>query len=590
MSQMPAEISGSEFIMRASASNSDSRLPAPLMVVAVSMMAAGLWSCDSPALSESDTEVMRDIYCTGLHMPHDPYVRAETLRAMKLSGDPALIEHAEPLVRDDHPMVRVAAIDALLTGEHPEVDEHIARVFGRGDEEERFHLLDLVLNSDDPKLRDSIAERADDTESSRIRRHNLEATLIDELRDDGDEVRRRVLASRLSQSIGDGGPEGMKMALNRLAQPDRSDDDRQQLVTALGRYVRDGDPIIEGMALRALVEEGQPDRAEPLVEQLEDESNDIDERVDAARALVIGRAPGAKDVFADIVARADTDDPQQGGIPDRPADERLVRYAQMGMVALGDDDSIGAVQRQLRDATTVHELEILDALSVSSSADTTVTLRNRVDDSESKIRHRAIELYAPRDDARGHTLIDLTSHEHLQTRLLAASLVAEYFPSLWQQHLEDSLESSLASDVRPALRILQELVEVRDNRQFVEAHHEALETLANGQRELTVPDTTSGDADAASRAISALASYLLFRLTDDRSYAETVVEDGDRSTQYALLEVLVDADSDEFEAMLRDHLYDDRFPFRLMAATALWNAFGDAVDWDRLQWCDEDDR
>ncbi len=524
------------------------------LVICVALLASAAFGCQSDELSESESQLVRDIFRSGLEMEPDPFVRAETLRALKLSDDPRLAQHAEELTRDGDAMVRVAALRTLAAAEHPDLNNRAAHLFNRGSEDEQFHILDLAIKKGDEELRESIIESAHNTNTTRLRRHALQQGLIAEV-EAADET------------------------------------ERDDLLTELGRFVLDDDAEIAGLALRVLIEYGQGERADRFLERLDDKSGSQQDQIHAAQVLATARAEAGRDGLLAVVAEAEADDPDELGIPQGPSDvdEDLLRWAILGLAAIGEDDFVHPAQRYLRDADTDSIVEVLDALSANPSPDATLSLRNRLRD-QAPVGYRALELYTTRDDARVTSVIQATSHRDYQTRRLAASLLVEHFSDSWIAHLEEQLGYSDPAGVKATLRLLQTLLASDDQLQIVEALEEPLHQLATGQgQEFVRDDTDDEDLAAVAHIISTLAADLLFRLGNDTTYADIIADHPDRQTLYIHLEYMATHQPGEHTDRLRQYLRDDSFARRLMAATGLWKAMGSDVDLHLLEWVIEDD-
>ncbi|MBU6162615.1 MAG: HEAT repeat domain-containing protein [Myxococcales bacterium] len=95
---------------------------------------------DQP-LAEVMAEALRD----GVEADN-PWIRAETLRLMALSGSPEWVATLRAGLQDAHPMVRVMAIEALLPAGDAEAQSVALTLLVQGDADAKSRLLDLFLS------------------------------------------------------------------------------------------------------------------------------------------------------------------------------------------------------------------------------------------------------------------------------------------------------------------------------------------------------------------------------------------------------------------------------------------------------------
>lgn len=506
------------------------------LILAVLLLCSTLLSCRSQNISEEEVLVLEAIFRSGLEMQDDPFVRAETLRVMALTEDPRLGEWAEPLSRDPDRMVRIAALRKLVQSGHELASRRALMNFTRGTETEQYQVLETVLRYGNESLRDSILERAQRSTSAKIRLRALEAGLLKEI----DEARQS------------GDP--------RLG---------AELLPALGRYVEDEDPQIAARALRALLEVGQEERARRFIDTFLNQGASLEERRAAGRILVAVRAESARDAFLEILERDGAYEDETFGIPQQRIDRELVRYAILGMSALGDEQFARPTQDYRTGADVEQTLEVLAALAPNPSADAAVTLSTAMRDAHPEIRRRAIVLYGERADAQSSRLRGAMGREDFEAQKLVVQILVERFADEWVDFLRTRLQSSQYGDVEQTLEQLRTLIRTE----------EELSTISGLRGELEHLVTLSIDDSQQQARIRSMAGYVLMRTSggvESQLVGDDVV---DLETRYAYLEYLIQNEPRAHVELFRSHLFDDSFALRLMAAAGLARAFAATIDW-----------
>ena len=529
--------------------NRHHRLTTTAGLLVALLAAAFSLGCQSDTITDDEARIAVDIYRTGLEMEADPYVRAETLRALATADDPRLAEFADPLTRDPDPMVRLAALDTLIHYDASRARDRAMLIYNQGDVDERRQVLHLSADSDNSRLRNVMLERAQRSSDASLRRLSLERGLIADI--------------QAAQEEGD----------EELLERD--------LYPKLGRHVDDDDLEVASLALRRLLEAGQEGRAQRFLERLQDEQRPIEERRRAAELLLRARADSAAPVFADILQSVGAHDPDELGIPDEPIDDQLLRLAVLGLVALGNDDFIAPAQAHLHDADVSDHMTILEALSANPNPEITITLRADTADANDDIRRQAIDLYGERQDARASTLFRTLRRDDLETQRRAVSILSHRFLDDFREDLDDRLHRDDLDDVEDTLQILQETLRRDEELAVLSPLGERLEFLATHQ-------PASADLDEETRAqvarIQSLAAFLLFCASDEGIFEEVIQKNPDSYTRYVYLAHLIDTTPTDHLAVFRNHLKSDRFALRLMAATGLWHAGGADLDLDELGW------
>ena len=534
------------------------RVASALLVTTVLALAIAP-GCGEAELSSSEQELIRDIFRSGLENPVDPFVRAETLRAMKITEVPELADHAEPLIADPHPMVQVAAYRKMVAADHPSARQRAMHLFNRGDEDQQYQLLDISLRYGSDTLRRTMLERALRVDSSRLRLRALEEGLLKEIeqaREEGDD--------------------------NEL---------RHELLPELSRYVDDNDPEIAAIALATLTEAGQYDRADAFIERLADESNSTEDRVDAARTLVFARIDRARDLYTEMLDDVGAYDPDALGIPDRRIDDRLLRLAVLGKTVLGNPDFVDPAMAYLDGADTTETVEVLEVLAANPSPDASIALRTHMRDANATVRRRAIALYGERDDVRPDALIGALRHDDYETQRMLVGFLSQQFAEPWVDYLRERLDDTNPDTVEQTLRMMQSILRSDEELATIAPLQQRLEHLATGEN---LPFDTSAlpdDEELASQieSISNVAAYLLFRVSEEGAFREVIRQNPDPQTRYAYLEHLTSHDPREHVGVLREYLYDDIYALRLMAAAGLWSAFRDSASWPVQSEGDDED-
>ncbi len=519
------------------------------LLIAVVVVLATLPGCGEPSLSSSEQIVLRDIFRSGLEMQSDPFVRAETLRAMTLTGDPELADHVEPLLSDSSPMVQVAAFRKIVSTDHRSARQRAMYLFNRSDEAVQYQILDASLTYGSDTLQRTMLERALRVDSSRLRLRALQDGLlrdIEQAREDGDEEQLR-----------------------------------HELLPELSRYVDDEDPEIAAIALATLTEAGQYDRADAFIERLADDSNSTEDRIDAARTLVFARVERAREIYTEILDDVGAYDPDTLGIPDRRIDERLLRLAVLGETILGNPEFVDPAMTYLDGAESSETVEVLEVLAANPSPDASIALRTHMRDANPTVRRRAIALYGERDDVRPDALIGALRHDDYESQRMLVGFLSDQFADSWVDYLDGRLDDGDPDTVERTLRMMQTVL--RNDHEFrtIAPLQNRLENLATGESGgFDIPTEQEDDALSEQlESIANIAAYLLFRVSDEGAFQEVIRQNPDPQTRYAYLEHLVNHDPHEHIGILRQYLYDDIYALRLMAATGLWIAFADTATW-----------
>lgn len=507
-----------------------------------------VWSgCEGSELKEKERQEINRVLSTGVHFEGDPYVRAETLRVLEVLADPRLDPFAREVVEEDASMmVRVAALRALMATENAEVERIALATYSRADDEARLALLRAAIEYGPASLRGELFERALRSEDIRLRELAFTHGTLDEV--------------------------------NRAVAEDDTTRLKTELIPRLSQLVDSEDFFIAAVSLRKLRELGRQDRAEPLLEKFEDEQTPVKKRVRLARILRLAGIEAAREPFAALVVDVKEELAAQGDkkedtprdefeleLPETAPDERLVRAAVLGAVALGDGTFVRAAQAYLRNADAPSSREVLEALARNSDPEATLSLKIAMKDARPSVRLLAIDLYGARADAEARGLINAMRMEDPMTRRKLANILVARFPEEWSQDLRLQLRAPERRDL--VLALLRDVVDRERDRKILSLISEQLVKIAR-----------KSDGDANNEQAAATAAYLLLLSDpDNEDYRALLRERSGVRTRYVFLEHLVRTDAHDSVEIFRRSFYDDLYAMRLMSAAGLWNAFRDTA-------------
>ena len=521
------------------------------LVMLAALVACLCWGCEPRQLSDSEQETVQQIFRSGLEMRADPFVRAETVRVMSLTGDPQLAAHVEPLVHDPHRMVRVGALKLLVKADHPRARQRALLLYNRADEQERLEIFEVSIAQGDPALRTALIDRGLRDEASSLRRRALQEGLL----------------AQIDQAIDSGDDQTLE----------------QELLPELDAFIGDDDPQISADALRILTQAGRLDRAQELTQVLGDSAQPVDDRIAAGRALMLANISLAEETYKEILDRVGAYDPDSLGIPERRIDDRLLRIAVLGMTNLGHEDFVDPAMRYLDDASPVEINEVLSVLANNPATDASIALRTHLRDANALVRRHALQLYGAHDDRRADALVGAMRPGDYAFQKELVQILAEAFPERWIQYVTHRLDDEDPARVEQHLRFLQSVLRSDEEIATLAPIEERLKTLA--MRDGVVAAAMAGDEEeqALALSISSVAAYLLFRVSDDDAFQEVFQQNRDPQSRYAYLEHLVIHEPQDHVSTFREFLFDDYFALRLMAAAGLWTAYKDNLTWPVAQ-------
>lgn len=490
------------------------------MLILTGVMALGCE--DEVTLDANDRELVFTILQTGVDHPTDPYVRAETLRIIELLHDSDLDRFAKSKLSDSSPMVRVAAMRALLRTGKDDIRATVLERFAQGDALERQAIMDTVLEHGPEPLARELIARALRSPDALVRQSAF----------------RQGMIARVDEALA----QKNEKYLERTLYPE------------MAQYVNYDDPVLGAMALRKFIEVGQGFRAETILKAFARKDIKLEERVKAAQVLVGAHVPEAVPEFRQLLAKYDavfTDDTL--GVPDRVVPPPLLRYAILGLAASGDESVVKRAQAYLTKADAADTIEVLDALATNPSQDAGISIKIAMSDVRDAVRERAIALYQQRADVDPVALSSAMLGAPFSTqRSVAKALIANHAEA-WTKRLDVGIRRP--SERETTLRLLRDVILTKDEAQKVLVPlHPALKEV-------------SGDGPQ-----TALAAYLLAISTEgynEQAFAE-LDKKFDDGTRYAFIEFMVRENPQPYRKVFRTYFEADLFAIRLMSAAGLW--------------------
>jgi len=499
----------------------------PFVLTLFLVLATFVIGCDSdaPLLDDRDRNEIFRILKSGVEHPTDPYVRAETMRVMELLKDPAFNQFAESRLKDSSAMVRVAALRVLLANGHSDARSLALQMFTDATGAERHAVLMATLEHAPEPVQRELIGRAIRSPDVDVRRIAFEEGYV----------------NRIDRAI----TEGNTQYLERTLYPE------------LARFMNLEDPVLATMALAKFIEVGQSERADSFVKTFARGDLPLPERLKAASVLVGAAADAARPHFESILARsAEILGDDRLGIPVERISPDLIRYANLGLTALGEESTVTASQAYLKGATIAQTIEVLEALAKNPSEETEISIRVAMQDSRNDVRNRAIELYARRADASPEALVRAMTGAPFGTQKRIAEILRTRFKDAWTQTLTSQLQR--ASEVDATLRILRDvIVTQQEANDIIIPIREQLQRIVSEDHER-----------------SPLAAYLLALTVeplDDKAIAE-LDRKLDDPTRYAFIEFQVRENHLAYQRLFRVYFNADLYVIRLMSAAGMWRA------------------
>ena len=500
---------------------------------------AGLPGCQNQSsVREAELQTFDELLEVGLGYAENPYVRAESLRLLEVLGDEGLADQAQSRVKDDDPMVRVAALRTLLSVDHQQARRLTMLRFNQGTTAEKRAILEAVLEYGNEELQTKVLWKAiRPTEPESLRRMAY----------------REGLIPRVHQSV------------------KRGDDNfvRKLFLPNVNQYITEIDAELGGPILSLMIELEEGHRAKPVVDFLADPANAIERRLKAGRILIEAGSQEAVPVYKQILEEAKVKkDGDTLALPEKQIDKRLVRTAMLGMVATGHTAYVRRAKGYLKDASPAEYIEVLQALAKNPAEGAKLALKTAMMDARPSVRNRAIELYSERENVTVDAFLNILRDEDFKrgmtgTRQRIAEVVGEQFPRQWIPQLKRQLTSD--EGILPALKLVRHVYRETGETKILKLIRKDLVRIAK-----------TGKAER-----SPLAAYLLVQLPEaleDEEIVEVIEETvADPLPRYAYIERIVRDDPSEHVDFLLDHFYapegaPEGFTIRLLAGAGLWAA------------------
>ena len=491
-------------------------------VVSTILLAFGLAGCEEEDFGKKEQKELERVIRTGVELETDPFVRAETLRVLELLGRKDLNDFARPRVEDSSPMVRVAALRVLMKTDASEVRRLTLAGFNQADDREKRAILNAALDYGSPPLQRELTARGMRASDLDLRRLAFEHGPAARIRQAREKQKTTYLENTLFPEI--------------------------------GRYVTSRDEQLAADALELLIESGQEDRADPLIETVKDESAEREDRLEAARILAHAGVEKAAPVFESMLGDLEVDN--EGGfvLPQR-RDEQMVRIATLGLVSIGEEEYVSQAQAYLKNAETEDSIEVLEALAENPAKAAHISLKIAMQDARKDVRFRAIELYGQREDARADALFAAMRGTDYESEKRIADILAKRFPEEWSEHLAEQLEDEKKR--ASTLRLMRDVLTSSDDARVIEPLKGQLTELASSE----------------DKELASLAGISLVRVSDDPKIAKLLRNTEDEATRYAYLQHLVETDPTGNTNFFRDNFYSDLYVLRLMSGAGLLAAY-----------------
>ena len=311
--------------------------------------AALLWGCgDDGTIPAAEAERIRAQLTEALQNS-DPYVRAEAVRAMGIIGSPALSDLLTQASHDKDPMVKAGAV-IYLAQVQPDDSQSL--------------LTDVVTTASPEVSRAVLRSALLHMPLGDARSEVLEIALRSEDAETRDIAMRVGLAGDIAQNKD-------PQRLNRT------------IIPHLSRLVGHEDPLIAGLALRAMEKLGRSDRAEPLF-------TDAAEATGARqlRALHVLAEAALPKYAKRLKALSVSGDAATGALA-------------VARVASGDEATLDGVRDALAGATPEATRRALRALSHCESEDAYRMIRTYREDSDPTVRATAFRQMAAHPAVEG---------------------------------------------------------------------------------------------------------------------------------------------------------------------------------------------
>lgn len=481
-------------------------------------------SCDSAEdFSVEEQNKVTKLFEYGLSF-EDPYTRAETLRILNLFPAP---EHLQSLTqgmeKDTSPMVRLIALRTMMKANSP-VSSHVLNAFTKGDAKERRVLLESTFEFGDDATKAELAVRTFRGSDKSLKRIAF----------------KKGMLSQVDQAIA----EKKTKLLEGTLLPD------------LGAFVTKGDPILAPLALRKLVDAGQPERANRLIRILsnfDENLKESKERVLAATILSRAHITKADEIFRTLINRHDAQLAETKlALPNEIVTPEILKWAILGLAAKGDEAAISRANTYRVKANISDSIEVLESFALNPHASAASSLRIAMTDVRSAIRRRAIELYVERKDASPKLLADALNGADQETRVRIFRVLVDRFSEKTIPILDKRLQRT--SEVDLTLKLLINVINSKEDAikilkplqaSLTKLHKDKKETRAQQAKYLVAISSINETAPIA----------LLDSLADDMLYGYL---------EFALKENAIGNQS-----IFKHFYYNDLFSIRLISGAGL---------------------
>ncbi len=484
-------------------------LPTFMLLICLTM---GIQCDEEVEFSVQDEQKIVTLFENGISF-EDPFVRAETLRIINLVNDPRLFKLAPGSEKDDESMVRLIALRVLLRSKHGSARSAVLQAFSSGSAEERRSVLEAAFDLGDPALKAEISARAYRSKDIGLKRTAFE----------------RGYLGRVDKAI----KEKKTKLLERTLLPD------------LGRFVSEKDPILAALALRKLVEAGQPERATRLLKQMNDPKESEASRVLAATIISRSKIPQGVEPFRKLVEEHDKAlKSKKLRMPAPIVPPEILKWAVLGLAVNGGPEDILRANKYRIDSNVRTSIDVLESFSQNPNKDALIALKNAMNDARSEVRRRAIELYVLREDATAKSLFAILSSATPDTQKRTFRVLVDRFPEDTVPLLELSLKRT--SEVDMTLGLLSEVIKTSEDAEKIltplleglkKLNNDAKESRAQQSRYLVAiaqPKTAASSAQLDTLSDSMIYGYLEFALTTSPAIHKTVFEKYSKSDFYAV--------------------------------------------------------
>lgn len=488
-------------------------------LISVLALAGVLVSCsDDSAIPKEEAERIQATFRAGVASP-DPWVRAETVRAIEIAGTTDLAPVVAPLMADSSPLVRGAALIALSRSDvggalGPSVD-----ALDGDDQQLRRTLYAELLGAAPPgKLRDDLIQHGLNNADVEVRRRAMHFGVIPRARAETDEAK-----------------------LRRTRYPE------------LSGLVDNEDPIIAGSALAFLESRGKLDRANAIIQTAQSGTNK-----GRRWALKVLAAAGAKRHLP--VVKAIHDAAQPGTIRDE---------ALLARLALGDAGVIDEAREVLKGASEEKARRTVIALGGVDDASAVRILRALRADGRASVRAAAFQAIAASGRSDAATFARGLRDKDPTVRASALRSLIRTHPTF----LAGILEKELQPTGHPE-RIVVGLISVLHEIQL-DGDIDELDKLEN--QITSLEDKLLPLMVHPSPAVRGGAAEILFHRKDPLSVYRSIGEPA-REVQYALLDSLAQRPPEGMkleEILARFEPYRDHelLAFRVISAAGTWAAY-----------------